>query len=87
MRLQAVKARIRQACVQAGRSPDEVTLLAVSKTQPAQAVRDAVAAGLHEFGENYVQEALDKMAALAEDRKSTRLNSSHIPLSRMPSSA
>ena len=49
MRLKAVKARIRQACVQAGRSPDEVTLLAVSKTQPAQAVRDAVAAGLHEW--------------------------------------
>ena len=68
MRLQAVKARIRQACVQAGRSPDEVTLLAVSKTQPAQAVRDAVAAGLHEFGENYVQEALDKMAALPDLR-------------------
>lgn len=67
-RLQAVKARIRQACVQAGRSPDEVTLLAVSKTQPPQAVREAAAAGLREFGENYVQEALDKMAALADLR-------------------
>ena len=68
LRMQAVKARIRQACVQAGRSPDEVTLLAVSKTQPAQAVREAQAVGLHEFGENYVQEALDKMAALADLR-------------------
>jgi hypothetical protein len=45
-----------------------VTLLAVSKTQPPQAVRDAAAAGQSRFGENYVQEALDKMAALADLR-------------------
>ena len=45
-----------------------VTLLAVSKTQPASAVREAAAAGQRAFGENYVQEALDKIAALADLR-------------------
>ncbi|AKJ32102.1 hypothetical protein AAW51_5411 [Caldimonas brevitalea] len=47
---------------------ESVTLLAVSKTFPAPAVREAVACGLHRFGENYVQEALDKMEALADLR-------------------
>lgn len=47
---------------------DSVTLLAVSKMQPATAVRAAHAAGQRHFGENYVQEALDKMAALADLR-------------------
>jgi hypothetical protein len=45
-----------------------VTLLAVSKTQPASAVREAAAAGQRAFGENYVQEALDKIAELADLR-------------------
>ena len=45
-----------------------VTLLAVSKTFGAESVRDAVAAGEHRFGENYVQEGLDKIAALADLR-------------------
>ena len=47
---------------------DSVTLLAVSKTQPAEAVREAHQAGQRAFGENYVQEALDKIAALADLR-------------------
>ncbi|MDP2134775.1 MAG: YggS family pyridoxal phosphate-dependent enzyme [Sulfuritalea sp.] len=63
--LQAVRARIAAACAVAGRSPDSVQLLAVSKTWPATRVRQAVAAGQHAFGENYVQEALDKIALLA----------------------
>jgi len=63
-----VNGRIARACEMAGRPVSSVTLLAVSKTQPPQAVRDAVAAGQSRFGENYVQEALDKMAALAELR-------------------
>lgn len=46
-----------------------MTLLAVSKTFPAVTIREAVAAGQHRFGENYVQEALDKMAELADLRK------------------
>ena len=50
-----------QAC---GRAPGAVTLLAVSKTQSAATVREAYAAGQRDFGENYVQEALDKIGAL-----------------------
>ena len=67
-RLQQVKQRIHRANASIGPRVQTVTLLAVSKTQPADAVRDAVAAGQRAFGENYVQEALDKMAALADLR-------------------
>jgi len=67
-RLAAVRERILQACQAAGRDPAHVRLLAVSKLQPAQAVRQAQQAGQRAFGENYVQEALDKMAALADLR-------------------
>ncbi|MBB5204675.1 hypothetical protein HNQ51_001989 [Inhella inkyongensis] len=67
-RLRDVHARIDSACIQAGRPRSAVQLLCVSKTQPADAVRAALAAGEHHFGENYVQEALDKMAALADLR-------------------
>jgi pyridoxal phosphate enzyme (YggS family) len=67
-RLDGVRQRILQACRTAGRDPGTVSLLAVSKLQPAQAVRQAQQAGQRAFGENYVQEALDKMAALADLR-------------------
>jgi len=67
-RLAEVRRRIDSACAQAGRPVEGVRLHAVSKTQPADAVRAAVAAGQHAFGENYVQEALDKIAALADLR-------------------
>ncbi|KGM39959.1 hypothetical protein JY96_07695 [Aquabacterium sp. NJ1] len=66
--LQLVTARINQACSRVGRRPDSVTLLAVSKTFPAETVREAFHAGQRKFGENYVQEALDKIAALADLR-------------------
>ena len=66
--LAQVRSRIAQAAAAAGRNVDSVTLLAVSKTQPADAVRAAAAAGQRAFGENYVQEALDKIAALADLR-------------------
>ena len=69
-KLLAVHSRITQACAAAGRAVDSVTLLAVSKTFPAEAVREAFAAGQRQFGENYVQEALDKIAALADLRAS-----------------
>ncbi len=64
--LQAVRDRIRVACAEAGRDPAEVRLLAVSKTFPAAAVREAWCAGQRAFGESYVQEALAKQAALAD---------------------
>jgi len=63
--LQAVRARIAAACLAAGRSPDAVRLLAVSKTWPAACVREALAAGQRAFGENYVQEGVAKVAVLA----------------------
>ncbi|MBL0718573.1 YggS family pyridoxal phosphate-dependent enzyme [Piscinibacter sp. Jin2] len=66
---QELKDRIAAACRQAGRPEDSVTLLAVSKTQPAEAVAAALAAGQQAFGENYVQEALDKIDALIAHRE------------------
>lgn len=60
-----IRRRIADACARAGRVPSEVTLVAVGKTFPADAVRAAVAAGVHDCGENYVQELLAKRAALA----------------------
>lgn len=63
--LQAVRGRIARAAVAAGRNPSEVALLAVSKSWPAKRVREAYLAGQAAFGENYLQEALRKMEALA----------------------
>jgi pyridoxal phosphate enzyme (YggS family) len=62
--LQAVRARIGRAARAAGRDPGAVTLLAVSKTHPGARIAEASAAGQHAFGENYVQEALEKIDAL-----------------------
>ena len=66
--VQQVLTRIAQACAAARRPVQSVTLLAVSKTFDAHAVRDAYNAGLRRFGENYVQEALEKIATLADLR-------------------
>ncbi len=63
--LQAVRARISAACILAGREPASVGLLAVSKTWPIACVEAAVAAGQRAFGENYVQEGVAKVEALA----------------------
>ena len=65
-RLLAVQARIEAAAKVAGRDPAAVSLLAVSKTWPAAAVRAAAAAGQRAFGENYVQEGVDKVEALRD---------------------
>ena len=62
--LQLLRGRIATACAQAGRAPDSVALLAVSKTKPVEAVLEAVAAGQRAFGENYVQEGVDKIRAV-----------------------
>ncbi|SDU26856.1 YggS family pyridoxal phosphate-dependent enzyme [Pseudomonas yamanorum] len=61
-----VSERIRAAAQASQRDADSVHLLAVSKTKPAQAVREAYAAGLRDFGENYLQEALGKQAELTD---------------------
>ena len=67
-KLQQVRARIAQACASASRPVQSVTLLVVSKTYGPEAVREAFAAGEKRFGENYVQEGVDKIAALADLR-------------------
>ena len=64
--LQGVTARIARAAAAAGRDPSAITLVAVSKTFPAGCVAEARAAGQRAFGENYLQEAEAKMAALAD---------------------
>lgn len=65
-RLRAVQGRLRAAEARFGRPPGSVALLAVSKTRPPAEVREAFAAGQRAFGESYVSEALEKMAALAD---------------------
>lgn len=64
--LQSVRERVARACAQAGRHVNEITLLAVSKTFGPDAVREAHAAGQIAFGENYIQEAVEKMGLLAD---------------------
>ena len=63
--LQAIQANIREACLKANRT-DAVTLLAVSKAQTADKLRTAYLAGQRAFGENYVQEAINKQAELSD---------------------
>jgi pyridoxal phosphate enzyme (YggS family) len=65
-RVAGVRAAVRAAAIAAGRSPDDVHIVAASKTWPAPALREAYAAGVRDFGENYAREMLDKMAALAD---------------------
>lgn len=64
--LEAVRTRIADACRAAGRDPAGVTLLAVSKKHSAEAVRALAGQGQRDFGESYVNEAVDKIRALAD---------------------
>jgi len=64
--IQLVSSRIQAATAAAGRSENSVQLLAVSKTKPASDLREAYAAGLRDFGENYLQEALGKQLELSD---------------------
>ena len=61
-----VRSRIRHAAREAGRDPDSVTLIAVSKSKPAESVREVATAGVTDFGENYLQEAILKLDELAD---------------------
>jgi pyridoxal phosphate enzyme (YggS family) len=65
-RLQEVRGRISAAARQANQAPESVRLVLASKTQPAEAIAAAYAAGARDFGENYVQEAVSKRAGLSE---------------------
>lgn len=59
--LAQIRDKISTTAVQCGRDPKEVTLLAVSKTKPASMIAEAIAAGQQAFGENYVQEGIEKI--------------------------
>jgi PLP dependent protein len=72
--LAAVRREIAEACATAGRRPEEVTLVAVSKTFAAEAIVPVIAAGQHVFGENRVQEALAKWPALRETHPGLELH-------------
>jgi len=65
-RVAELQTAVRAAAVAAGRAPDDVRIVAASKTWPASALREAWAAGIRDFGENYAAEMLEKMAALAD---------------------
>ncbi len=67
VRLQEIRARIRSACERAGRSPESVELLPVSKHQPLERIMEAMALGFTRFGENYVQEGMRKAGGLPPD--------------------
>jgi len=73
-RLDAVRAAIAKAARTAGRDPDGIALVAVSKTHGAEAIRPLIAAGQREFGENRVQEALAKWPALRAEYPDLRLH-------------
>lgn len=62
-----IKKRVEAACLRAGRKPEEVTLIAVSKTKPVEMLREAYEAGARDFGENKVQEILTKEPELPTD--------------------
>ncbi|MDL1980020.1 MAG: YggS family pyridoxal phosphate-dependent enzyme [Deltaproteobacteria bacterium] len=64
-RLSNVNERIKKAAIDCGRDPDTIHLVAVSKTKPEDAVREAIKAGADILGENYIQEARDKINALS----------------------
>lgn len=64
-RWRQVRSNVAVACERAGRAPHEVTIVAVSKTHPASAVREAAAAGATDFGENYAQELAGKLGEVA----------------------
>lgn len=67
--LNEVRRNITDACLRAGRNTEEVTLIAVSKTKPLEALIDAYDAGARDFGENKVQEIVEKAPAMPEDAR------------------
>lgn len=67
--LKEIQERIEKAALKAGRNPEEITLIAVSKTYPVSAIEQAIKAGSKDFGENRVQELVDKIEQVKEDVK------------------
>src|SRR5947209_19719533 len=71
-RVEEVRRRVEASAARAGRDPREVRLVAVSKTHPSALVREAIAAGLSDFGENRVQEAEEKIVELKREAPAVR---------------
>ena len=67
--LKHIKERMAAACARAGRDPKEVTLVAVSKTKPVSMMMEAYGTGIRDFGENKVQELLEKKPQMPEDTR------------------
>ena len=67
--LNFIQNQINQTAIDSGRSPQEIKLIAVSKTKPIELLREAISAGHITFGENYVQEALDKIINIGSTQK------------------
>ena len=67
--LKTIRERVDAACERAGRRPEEVTLIAVSKTKPLSMLQEAYRAGARDFGENKVQEILEKYPEMPEDAR------------------
>lgn len=67
--ISAVQLKIKEACIRAGRNPEDCTLIAVSKTKPLPGLKEAYDAGKRDFGENKVQELQDKIPAMPADVK------------------
>ena len=65
--LQSVQDNIKEICRKCGRNPEDVTLIAVSKTKPNEMLMEAYDSGIREFGENYVQELSDKIETIPDD--------------------
>lgn len=65
--LESVRERLKTACTEAGRNPEEVTLIAVSKTKPLWMLEEAYEAGVRDFGENKVQELVEKAEKMPSD--------------------
>ena len=62
-----VENNILDACERSGRNPEEVTLIAVSKTKPVEMLQEVYNEGIRDFGENYVQELADKIEIMPKD--------------------
>lgn len=69
-RIHIVKERIKKAALSCGRSPEDIKLIAVSKTKPVDVVRQAINAGLTVFGENYIQESREKIETISSSNLS-----------------
>ncbi len=66
-RIEKIKRRISETAESCGRDPESVSIVAASKTVTSDRVKSAIAAGLYIFGENYIQEAIDKIESIADD--------------------